>query len=50
MRQAAFRSILTIKARENAVKVIEDFEVESGKTKEMAKVLKSLGVLSGWLF
>jgi large subunit ribosomal protein L4 len=47
IKRKAFQSILTIKAKEDAIRVVEDFTVESGKTKDMSKILKSLDVSRG---
>jgi len=49
MRDDAFRSLFTIKAQKGAIKVVEDFKVDSGKTKEMSKVLKAVDLLGGLL-
>ena len=49
MRFAAYRSIFSVKARENSIKVVTDFSIESGKTKDMAKILSTLGVDRGIL-
>jgi len=49
MKKAAFISILSQKAKEGAVKVIEDFSVQDGKTKEVALVGKALAVSKGVL-
>lgn len=43
IKRAAFISILSIKAKEGAVKVVEDFTV-SGKSKEIADIGKALSV------
>ena len=43
IKKAAFISILSIKAKEGAVKVVEDFSV-SGKTSEVAKIGKALSL------
>ncbi|MCL1910711.1 MAG: 50S ribosomal protein L4 [Leptospirales bacterium] len=48
MKKAAYRSIFSMKAKEGAVMVIEDFNV-SGKTKEMASVGKALDIKKGVL-
>ncbi len=48
MKQAAYRSLLSLKAREGAIKVIEDFSV-NGKTKEMATIGRALEVSKGLL-
>lgn len=44
MKRGAYRSLFSKKVGENSFKVVENFSVESGKTKEMAK---SLSVLRG---
>ena len=43
MKRAAYRSILTMKANDAEMKVVEDFTVESGKTKDLATILANLG-------
>lgn len=43
IKRAAFISILSIKAKEGAIKVVEDFTV-SGKSKEIANIGKALSV------
>jgi large subunit ribosomal protein L4 len=47
LKDEAFRSIFTIKAKEGTIKVVEDFSVETGKTKDMSKVLKALELIKG---
>ncbi len=47
IRRKAFLSILSLKARQGAIKVVENFSIETGKTKDMFSVLKSLGVTRG---
>lgn len=47
IRRKAFLSILSLKARQGAIKVVEDFSIESGKTKDMYTVLKTLEVTRG---
>lgn len=42
MKRAAIMSILSKKAQDEALKVVEDFTVESGKTKDLASILKNL--------
>lgn len=37
------KSILSLKAQEDILTVIEDFTVESGKTKDLVKILKNFG-------
>jgi large subunit ribosomal protein L4 len=41
MKRAAMKSILSLKAKEDALIVVEDFSVESGKTKDLAGILKN---------
>ncbi len=48
MKRAAYRSLLSLKAKEGAIKVVEDFSV-NGKTKEMASIGKALSVSRGLL-
>ncbi|MEJ5361282.1 MAG: 50S ribosomal protein L4 [Spirochaetota bacterium] len=49
IRQEAYRSLLSLKFKEGAVKVVEDFSVESGKTKDIASIAKNLNVKKGVL-
>lgn len=42
VKKAAYRSILSLKVKENKLKVVEDFTVESGKTKDLVSILKNL--------
>jgi large subunit ribosomal protein L4 len=42
MKRAAMKSILSLKAKEDRLKVVEDFTIESGKTKDLAGVLKNI--------
>ncbi len=44
MRRAALRSALSAKAQENQIVVLDDLEIESRKTREMATVLGNLGL------
>jgi len=41
MKRAAMKSILSLKAQEETLVVIEDFSIESGKTKDLAGILKN---------
>jgi large subunit ribosomal protein L4 len=43
-KQLALKTILSLKAASDCIKVIEDFSIESGKTKDLAKILKSLDI------
>lgn len=49
MRQAAYRAILSLKAKEGALKIVEDFTVASGKTRDMSVILKNLELAKGLL-
>ena len=42
MKRAAMMSILSLKAKNESLVVVEDFNLESGKTKELVKILESL--------
>lgn len=44
LKRLARRSALSIKAQENALVVVEDFNFETPKTKDFIQVLKSLGL------
>jgi large subunit ribosomal protein L4 len=44
MKRAAMKSILSLKAQNDSLVVVEDFSIESGKTKDLVSVLKSLSV------
>jgi large subunit ribosomal protein L4 len=41
MKRAAMKSILSMKAQDESLMVIEDFSIESGKTKDLATILKN---------
>lgn len=41
MKRAAMKSLLTLACQENRMVVVEDFTIESGKTKDMASILKN---------
>lgn len=43
VKRLAFRSLLSLKAQNETLKVVEDFSVESGKTKDLVSILKNLG-------
>jgi large subunit ribosomal protein L4 len=49
IKQEAYRSLLSLKFKEGAVKVVEDFAIESGKTKDIASIAKKLNVKKGVL-
>ncbi len=40
MKRLAMKSILSLKVKNEAVRVVEDFTVESGKTKDLRKILE----------
>ncbi|MFQ3619827.1 MAG: 50S ribosomal protein L4, partial [Spirochaetales bacterium] len=42
VKQAAYRSLFSLKVKENRIKIVEDFTVESGKTKDLLLILKNL--------
>jgi large subunit ribosomal protein L4 len=42
IKRLARRSALTVKAREDAIRLVESFSIESGKTKDMYNILKGL--------
>lgn len=42
MKRLAMKSVLSMKAKEDAIKVVEDFTVESGKTRDLVGILKNL--------
>ena len=44
LKRLARRSALTMKAKDNAITVLEDFNFESPKTKNFTEVLKALGL------
>ena len=42
MKRLAMKSILSLKVNQTKVKVVEDFTIESGKTKDLTSILKGL--------
>ncbi len=42
-KRLAMKSILSLKAQSDLLKVVEDFSIESGKTKDLVKILRNLG-------
>ncbi|MDR3191858.1 MAG: 50S ribosomal protein L4 [Treponema sp.] len=42
-KRQAIKSILSLKAQSDTLKIVEDFSVESGKTRDLAKLLKNFG-------
>ncbi len=49
MRSAAYRALLSLKAKEGSIRVVEDLKVGSGKTREIAVIGKALNVKKGVL-
>ena len=49
LKREAYRSLLSLKAKQGAIKVVEDFSIESGKTREMVAIAGKLGVDKGVL-
>ena len=41
-KQLAMKSILSLKFKEDRVKIVEDFSVETGKTRDLVSILKNL--------
>jgi large subunit ribosomal protein L4 len=42
-KRLAMKSILSLKVQDERLMVVEDFSIESGKTKDLAKILSALG-------
>ena len=42
-KRLAIKSILSLKAQSDTLKIIEDFSIDSGKTKDLAVILKTFG-------
>ena len=42
IKRLAMKSILSLKNKEDKIKVVEDFTIESGKTKDLVNILKNL--------
>jgi len=42
-KRLAIKSILSLKAQNDMIKIVEDFSVDSGKTKDLFGILKNLG-------
>ncbi len=49
MKKEAYRSLFSLKAKINSVKVLEDFVFESGKTKDMAVIGNAFSIKKGVL-
>lgn len=43
VKKLAYRSILSLKVKEDRLKVVENFSIESGKTKDLLSILKNFG-------
>ncbi|MGQ9707788.1 MAG: 50S ribosomal protein L4 [bacterium] len=50
VRRSALALALTVKRRENAIKIVEDFELAEPKTKELIAALRGLGLDGSVLF
>lgn len=44
MRQSAIRCLLSVKVRDGELKILENLELTEPKTKEMARILQTLGI------
>jgi large subunit ribosomal protein L4 len=42
-KRLAMKSILSLKVQDDRLKIVEDFSIESGKTKDLLKILNALG-------
>lgn len=42
-KRLAMKTILSLKAQDDRLKIVEDFSIESGKTKDLVKILGALG-------
>ncbi len=49
LKRQAYRSLLSLKAKQGAIKIVDDFSIENGKTKEMVAIAKKLGIEKGVL-
>ena len=49
IKEKAMVSLLSLKTKEGAVKIVEDFNLKDGKTKEMAEIGKALEISKGIL-
>ena len=49
IKEKAMISLLSLKVKEGAIKIVEDFNVKDGKTKEMAVIGKALEIKKGVL-
>ncbi len=48
-KKEAMRSLFSLKMKEGSIKVVEDFNIKDGKTKEIAQIGKSLNIIKGIL-
>lgn len=44
LKQLAVKSVLSLKIQQSVVKIVEDFTIESGKTKDLSVILKNLSI------
>jgi len=49
IKREAMRSLFSLKMKEGSIKILEDFNVKEGKTKEIAQIGKSLNIEKGVL-
>ncbi|MBN2039529.1 MAG: 50S ribosomal protein L4 [Spirochaetes bacterium] len=49
IRKEAMRSLFSLKLQEGSIKIVEDFSVESGKTRDAAKIGSALNIEKGVL-
>lgn len=49
MKREAYKSLFSLKAKEDSIKVVEDFKVSEGKTKEIARIAINLNIAKGVL-
>jgi large subunit ribosomal protein L4 len=49
IKREAMRSLLSLKMKEGSIKVVEDFNIKEGKTKEIAEIGNTLNITKGIL-
>lgn len=49
IKREAMRSLFSLKIKEGSIKILEDFNIKEGKTKEIAQIGKSLNIKKGVL-
>ena len=49
IKKEAVRSLFSLKLKQGSIKIVEDFNIKEGKTKEIAKIGESLKVIKGVL-